>query len=69
MTTKLFGEISKIFKCNLVLIEVFDPVGVFMIRLPGKQILNWDFGFRELHYAIWNNMLKSRKNRMGQREH
>lgn len=29
MTTKLYGEISKIFKCNLVLIEVFDPLDLW----------------------------------------
>ena len=29
MTTKLYGEISKIFKCDVVLIEVFDPLDLW----------------------------------------
>lgn len=51
--------------------EVFDslviPVVVSKFRLPGKHILRWGFGFRELQYALWDNMLESKRNRIGQR--
>lgn len=52
--------------------EVFDPLVIPIVvskfRLPGKHILRWGFGFRELQYALWDNMLESKRNRIGQRD-